>query len=202
MVGTFWLKMQEYSIILSSRPYVHEKPIFFLILGAHFQRDDWLVRFLFLHLSSIFSTSINVELSSFYETYHKLECSLKVTVTKWIPLVLNFDSSIAQYIYFCLVKSTDFFFFFFFVCVFHPKKNYREGKTEGLLRKGKENVLDWKFCSLFSAVESETIAFVKLTFLLFLMSFCFGPLPLWSPFCLEVIPWSLRLSWILPCLWN
>ena len=86
MVGTFWLKMQEYSIILSSRPHVHEKPIFILtILGAHFWRDDWLARFRFLHLSFIFSTFINVELSSFYETYHELECSSKVTVTKWIP---------------------------------------------------------------------------------------------------------------------
>lgn len=71
--------------------------------GARPQQDDWLARFLFLHLSSIFSTFINVELSSFYETYHKMECSLKVTVTKWIPLLLNFHSSIAQYIYFWLL---------------------------------------------------------------------------------------------------
>lgn len=114
MEGTFWLKMQEHSIIVSSRPYVHEKPIFILIiLGARFQQNDWLARFLFPHLSSIFSTFINVELSSFYETYHKLECSLKVTVTKWILLLLNFNSNIAQYIYFCLVKNTMFFFFFF-----------------------------------------------------------------------------------------
>lgn len=153
--------MQEYSIILSGKPDVHEKPIFILIiLGAHIQQDDWLARFLFLHLSSIFSTFINVELSNIYETYHKLECSLKVTVTKWIPLLLNFNGNIAQYIYFCLVKSKDFFFFLY---IFHSKKNYREGKIEGLLRTGKENVLHWKFCSLLSALESETVVFVKLT---------------------------------------
>lgn len=111
MVRTFWLKMQEHSIILSSGPYAHEKPIFIpIILGAHFLQNDWLARFEFLHLSSIFNTSINVELSSFYETYHKLDCSLKVTVTKWIPLLLNFNSNITRYIYFCLVKSTDIFF--------------------------------------------------------------------------------------------
>lgn len=64
-------------------------------LGAPSQQDDWLARFLFLHLSSIFSTFINVELSSFYETYHKMECSLKATVTKWVPSLLNFNSNIA-----------------------------------------------------------------------------------------------------------
>lgn len=142
MVRTFWLKMQEHSIILSSGPYAHEKPIFIpIILGAHFLQNDWLARFEFLHLSSIFNTSINVELSSFYETYHKLDCSLKVTVTKWIPLLLNFNSNITQYIYFCLVKSTDFF----------PQSEkclrQNERKTEGLLRKGREKILVRKSCS-------------------------------------------------------
>lgn len=96
-----------------------------------------MARFLFLHLSSIFRTFINVELSRFYETYHKLEYSLEVTVTKWIPLLLNLNGSVAQCIYFCLVKSTD----FCVLQVFCPKENYREGKEEGLLREGKENVL-------------------------------------------------------------
>lgn len=150
MEGTFWLKMQEHSIIVSSRPYVHEKPIFILIiLGARFQQNDWLARFLFPHLSSIFSTFINVELSSFYETYHKLECSSKVTVTKWILLLLNFNSNIAQYIYFCLVKNTMVFFFFFFLpSVCEMPKKIR--KTEGILRKGKENLLDWDLDPYFS----------------------------------------------------
>lgn len=103
-------------------------------LGAHSQQDDWLARFLFLHLSSIFSTFINVELSSFYETYHKMECSLKVTVTKWIPLLLNFNSNIAQYIYFWLLKSTGWRVFLFLMHL-PPWENYREGKTEGHLRR-------------------------------------------------------------------
>lgn len=121
--------MQEYSIILSGKPDVHEKPIFILIiLGAHIQQDDWLARFLFLHLSSIFSTFINVELSNIYETYHKLECSLKVTVTKWIPLLLNFNGNIAQYIYFCLVKSKDFFFSYTF---FTLRKITEKGRLKG-----------------------------------------------------------------------
>lgn len=156
MVRTFWLKMQEHSIILSSGPYAHEKPIFIpIILGAHFLQNDWLARFEFLHLSSIFSTFINVELSSFYETYHKLDCSLEVTVTKWIPLLLNFNSNITQYIYFCLVKSTG----IFFLRVRNALDRMR-GRWKGFLKR--EKILAWKSCSLFWAVESETSGFVRL----------------------------------------
>lgn len=166
--------------------------------GARSQQDDWLARFLFLHLSSIFSTFINVELSSFYGTYHKMECSLKVTVTKWIPLLLNFSSNIAQYIYFWLLKSTGGFFFLMHLS---PWGNYREGKPEGLLRRAE--CLGMRILLILQGLGKQEHWLCEADcFLLFLAMFCFG---LWLPFCggntlkpLSGLDYFMSLEWVQP----